>query len=266
MLFLNIFLVGKAQILDTISLQEFKDLKYKQVKALFENDEDGLDLIKKSHTRKINSYVFFGLSVPLAVTLNPTIWIPLTPAVIKLSNNTQKSLYNKLRYYERVKYNLDTVVLKSTKDSNINFYKYANSTFDIDLKDFVKLTNKELIKNYGFNDTAKWIIEYSKGNNINKNSVRSIGIISIMLGGLSYYYTIYYYINHVDFPPQAGIFTGTPLIIGGIYLWHQANQIKASNIEIFYNLQHYYLNHTVPKEIEKFIKNKREKYKPRPLF
>ena len=60
--------VTQAQILDSISLKEFKTLKYKQVKALYQNDEDGLELIKKSHTRKINSYVFLGLSVPFAVT------------------------------------------------------------------------------------------------------------------------------------------------------------------------------------------------------
>ncbi|MFA9214169.1 MAG: hypothetical protein ACEQSR_10040 [Candidatus Methylacidiphilales bacterium] len=109
LLFLTVnALVVQAQVLDTISLKEFKTLKYKPVKALYQNDKDGLELIKKSHTRKINSYVFFGLSVPFAVTLNPSIWMPLTPAVIKLSNNTKKSLYNKLRYYERVKYNRDT--------------------------------------------------------------------------------------------------------------------------------------------------------------
>jgi hypothetical protein len=50
-LLLSVFLIGKAQILDSISLKEFKTLKYKQVKALYQNDEDGLELIKKSHTR-----------------------------------------------------------------------------------------------------------------------------------------------------------------------------------------------------------------------
>jgi hypothetical protein len=89
-------LLAKAQVLDTVSLEEFKTLKYKQVKALYQNDEEGLELIKKSHTRKINSYVFFGLSVPFAVTLNPSIWMPLTPAVIKLKYHHEILYYTSI--------------------------------------------------------------------------------------------------------------------------------------------------------------------------
>ncbi|MBJ7428942.1 MAG: hypothetical protein JHD28_08305, partial [Bacteroidia bacterium] len=116
--------VVQAQVLDTISLKEFKTLKYKQVKALYAADEYALDLIQKNRKRKINSYVFLGLSVPFAVTLNPTFQIPLGIGLYKYTNNTKNKLYNRLKYHERVKYNLDTISSKYSNDSNSGNYKF----------------------------------------------------------------------------------------------------------------------------------------------
>lgn len=265
-LLLSVFLIGKAQILDSISLKEFKTLKYKQVKALYQNDEDGLELIKKSHTRKINSYVFLGLSVPFAVTLNPTIIFPLGIASIKLSNNTKWSLYNKLKYYERLKYNLDTAVLKIPKDSNVNFYNYVNYTFDIDLKDFDKLSNQKIMEKYGFNDTSKWIIEYSKGSNISKVVIFCTSVGTLILGA-SFYATGVKSITHPEgFPYQIAFIMGTPLVVSGIWLGIHGIKMKSPKINIYNNLKQYYTKHAVSSPLAKYIKNRREQYKPKPFL
>jgi len=258
--------VTQAQVLDTITLDEFKALKYKQVKALFQNDEDGLDLIKKSHTRKINSYVFFGLSVPFAVTLNPSIWMPLTPAVIKLSNNTKRSLYHKLRYYERVKYNLDTVVSKIPKDSSLNFYKYANFTFEINLEDFKKLSNQKIMEEYGFNDTSRWIIEYSKGKGSSKVIIIGTGALSLFLGGSMYAAGISSINKYDAFPYQFSFLLGTPLVVSGIWLDVYGIKMKDAKTEIYNNLKQYYITHNVSKTMAKYIQNKREQFKPKPFL
>lgn len=258
--------VTQAQVLDTITLDEFKALKYKQVKALFQNDEDGLDLIKKSHTRKINSYMFFGLSVPFAVTLNPSIWMPLTPAVIKLSNNTKRSLYHKLRYYERVKYNLDTVVSKIPKDSSLNFYKYANFTFEINLEDFKKLSNQKIMEEYGFNDTSRWIIEYSKGRGFSKVIIISTGALSLFLGGSMYAAGISSINKYDAFPYQFSFLLGTPLVVSGIWLEVYGIKMKDAKTEIYNNLKQYYITHNVSKTMAKYIQNKREQFKPKPFL
>lgn len=256
--------VTQAQILDTISLDEFKTLKYKQVKALYQNDEDGLELIKKSHTRKINSYVFFGLSVPFAVTLNPSIWMPLTHAVIKLSNNTKRSLYYKLKYYERVKYNLDTVTLKAPKDSSLNFYKYANSTFDVNLVDFKKLSKEEIKKQYGMNDTSNWIIENPEWSNISKVTIITTGASTLLLGTAIYALSVKSIINPNAFPYPVMVFiVGTPFVVTGIWLTSYGSKMKGSKIELYNNLKQYYTTHAVSSSMAKYIKYKREQYKPK---
>jgi hypothetical protein len=123
LIFLSFFIYAgiKAQVLDTLSLRGFKALKHKQIKALYAGDKNALDLIKKNQTRKINSYIFFGLSVPFAVTLDQAFFFPFTIAIVKNSNNTKRSLYNKLLYHERVKYQKDT--LKMSIPSDTNSYK-----------------------------------------------------------------------------------------------------------------------------------------------
>jgi hypothetical protein len=257
---------AQSQILDTISLEKFKALKYKQLKLLYQNDEDGLELIKKSHTRKINSYVFFGLSVPFAVTLNPSIWMPLTPAVIKLSNNTKKNLYNKLRYYERMKYNLDTVVSKVPKDSNLNFYKYANTTFDINLEDFKKLSNKKIMEEYGFNDTSRWIIEYSKGKGFSKGIIIGTGALALFFGGSMYAAGISSINKYDAFPYQLSFLLGTSFVVSGIWLEIYGIKMKDAKTEIYTNLKQYYTTHNVSKTMAKYIQYKREQYKPKPFL
>jgi hypothetical protein len=255
-----------SQILDTISLPEFKGLKHKQIKALYANDEYALDLIQKNRKRKINSYVFLGLSVPFAVTLNPTFQFPLGIGLYKYANNTKKKLYKRLKYHERIKYNLDTISSKYfidtisnkySNDTNSVNYKFYNYSFDLSIDDFNKLSKKEIVDSYGFNDTAKWIIEYSKGKVLSKVLILTTGAGSLMFGGL-----IYLFATIPDgIPYQMAFVMGTPFVISGI--WLEVNGIKMKNpkIEVYNNLKQYYTTHSVSSSMAKYIKNKREQYK-----
>jgi hypothetical protein len=255
-------LLAKAQVLDTVSLEEFKTLKYKQVKALYQNDEAGLELIKKSHTRKINSYVFFGLSVPFAVTLNPAFQVPLGIGLYKYTNNTKYKLYKRLKYHERVKYNLDTISSKYSNDSNSGSYKFYNYSFDLSFDEFNKLNKKEIINTYGFNDTAKWIIEYSKGKVYSRVLVLTTGAGSLMFDGL-----IYLFATIPDgLPYQVAFVMGTPLVISGVWLGVNGIKMKNPKIEVYNNLKQYYTTHAVSSSMAKYIKYKREQYKPKPLL
>jgi hypothetical protein len=207
-----------------------------------------------------------GLSVPFAVTLNPTIIFPLGIASIKLSNNTKWSLYNKLKYYERLKYNLDTAVLKIPKDSNVNFYNYVNYTFDIDLKDFDKLSNQKIMEKYGFNDTSKWIIEYSKGSNISKVVIFCTGVGTLTLGTSFYAFGVRSITHTNGIPYQMALVLGTPLVISGIWLVVNGIKMKSFKIEVYNNLKQYYTTHAVSSSMAKYIKNRREQHKPKPFL
>ncbi len=254
--------ISQAQVLDTLSLEEFKALKYKQVKALYQNDEAGLELIKKSHTRKINSYVFFGLSVPFAVTLNPAFQVPLGIGLYKYTNNTKYKLYKRLKYHERVKYNLDTISSKYSNDSNSGSYKFYNYSFNLSFDYFNKLSKKEMVDLYGFNDTAKWIIEYSKGKVHSKALILTTGAASLMFGGL-----IYLFATIPDgIPFQMAFVMGTPLVISGVWLGVNGIKMKNPKIEVYNNLKLYYTTHAVSSSMAKYINYKREQYKPKPLL
>lgn len=271
MLLLGVFFIGNAQVLDSISLKEFKAIKYKQVKALYTFDEEALDIIKKSHTRKINAYVFFGLSVPFAVTLNPSIWMPLTPAVIKFSNNTKQSLYNKLLYYERVKYNKDTIKMAILTDTNSNLYKYLNYEFDITFEQFKALGHEKQKALYNINDTTQYIFDYSftfKNNTelsyVGSSLLFTISTFMFFEGTMAYLAKGDLYFIPVTILVGAGtIFTSL-----GIYVWpNKEYRKKMDNQRILYNnLQQYYLSHKVYPEVAKYIKSKREQYKPKPLL
>lgn len=270
-LFLTVFIVGKAQVLDTISLQEFKGLKHKQIKALYTADEEALNIIKKSHTRKINAYVFFGLSVPFAVTLNPFIWIPLTPAVIKLSNNTKQSLYNKLLYYERVKYNKDTIKMVIPIDTNSYLYKYTKYEFDMTFEQFKALGHEKQKALFNINDTTQFIFDYS---NTFKNNTELSYVGSTLLFTFSTY--VFFegtmaYLAKGDMyfiPVTILLGAGTIFTSLGIYVWpNKEYRKKMDNQRILFNyLQQYYLSHKVYPEVAKYIKSKRERYKPKPLI
>lgn len=264
-------LVTQAQILDTISLDEFKTLKYKQVKALYQNDEDGLELIKKSHTRKINSYVFFGLSVPFAVTLNPSIWMPLTPAVIKLSNNTKRSLYYKLKYYERVKYNKDTIKMVIPEDTNSYVYKYANYEFDMTFEKFKALGKERQSALLNINDTTQYIFDYSinystakVGQYILSGLSLTFGALFLSIGVTSYLSKGYEY----RVPMIFGTGIGTASTLLGVYLWPSKEFLQKNDKQkqTYNNLQQYYLTHKVYSEMATYIKNRREQYKPKPFL
>ena len=254
--------IAQAQVLDTISLDEFKSLKYKQVKALYQNDEDGMVLIKKSHTRKINSYVFLGLSVPFAVTLNPAFQVPLGIGLYKYTNNTKYKLYKRLKYHERVKYNLDTISSKYSNDSNSGNYKFYNYSFDLSFDDFNKLNKKEIVDLYGFNDTAKWILEYSKGKVYSRVLTLTAGAGSLMFGGL-----IYLFATIPDgIPYQMAFVMGTPLVISGVWLGVNGIKMGDAKTDIYNNLKQYYTTHAVSSSMAKYIQYKREQYKPKPLL
>ena len=257
MLFLTVFIIGKAQVLDTISLQEFKGLKHKQIKALYAADEYALDLIQKNRKRKINSYVFLGLSVPFAVTLNPTFQFPLGIGLYKYANNTRKKLYLRLKYHERVKYNLDTISSKYSNDTNSGNYKFYNYLFNLTFDDFNKLSKQEIVNSYGFNDTAKWIIEYSKGKVYPRVLVLTTGAVSLMYGGLIYLFAM----SPNGIPYQMAFVMGTPFVISGVWLGVNGIKMKNPKIEVYNNLKQYYTTHSVSSSMAKYIKNKREQYK-----
>lgn len=271
MLFFNIFLVGKAQFLDSISLKEFKAIKYKQVKALYAADEEALDIIKKSHTRKINAYVFFGLSVPFAVTLNPSIWIPLTPAVIKLTNNTKESLYNKLLYYERVKYNKDTIKMAIPTDTNSYLYKYTKYEFDMTFEQFKVLGKVRQLALFNINDTTQYIFDYSINYAAAKEARYLLSGLSLTFGALflSIGFTSYIYKGYeYQVPMIFGTGIGTASTLLGAYLWPSKEFLQKNDgqKQTYNNLQQYYLTHKVYNDLARYIKNKREYYKPKPLI
>jgi len=263
--------VVQAQVLDTISLKEFKTLKYKQVKALYAADEHGLNLVKKSHTRKINSYVFFGLSVPFAVTLNPTFIFPLGIASIKLSNNTKRSLYNKLKYYERVKYNMDTIKMVIPEDTNSYKYKYANYEFDVTLDEFKALGLEKQKAMFNINDTTQFIFDYS---NTFKYNTEYTYIACTLLFALSSYF---FYEGRTAFidkgemyfiPVTFFVASGIGFSSLGIYAFpgkKQKNKMDMNRI-LYTNIQQYYLTHKVYPVVARFIKNRREHHKPKPFL
>lgn len=261
----------KAQILDTLTLKDFKALRHKQIKALYSGDKNALDLIKKNQTRKINSYIFFGLSVPFAVTLDQAFFFPFTIAIVKNSNNTKKSLYNKLLYYERAKYQKDTLKMSIPSDTNSYKYQYAHHVFNMTLAEFKALGYNKQHKLLIINDTTQYIFDYYDKYQTSNYAAPVVSSIFWGGGALFYAYGAANYFWRTDgyqvLVPLC-LVAGTISSLIGFYTIPTDKEIRKFDVEgqTYNSLQLYYLTHNVHSDMARYIKNRREQYKPKPLF
>lgn len=266
MLFLNIFLVGKAQVLDTISLKEFRGLKHKQIKALYAADADAIKIIKGNKNSRILSSVFYGVSGALSIPYNPIMLFPLGVAVIIHSKNTHKNLYNKLLYYERVKYNKDTVKMIIPIDTNTNKYKYANNKFDITLEEYKALDKQQQLALFNINDTTQYIFDYTKKYKRTKYLKPLISGFFIYSSVFFTYYGIKSY-SHIESEDPMSGFGVTPYVaiftLAGIYFAPSKTEFidLDSQRQVYNNLQQYYLTHKVNPKLARYIQIRREQYK-----
>ena len=253
--------IAQAQVLDTISLDEFKSLKYKQVKALYQNDEDGMELIKKSHTRKINSYVFLGLSVPFAALNNPIFMPLIATSIIKYNNNTKLKLYHKLLNYGKPNAFSDTILQVKDIDSNSSKFRFENYIFNMSYNDFDKLSRAEMIEYFNVNDTTQAILENYRNEIVTKRINNTIGIFSLGFGllnlGLSVgSVVIDGYKNEYFIPIIATSFIGVSFTSLSYYLLQKGMKLTNNDIKLeTYNaLMKYYTTHQFNSKVH--LKNK----------
>ncbi len=254
-------LVTQAQVLDTLSLEEFKTLKYKQIKALYQNDEEGLGLIKKSHSRKINSYVFLGLSVPFAAFNNPVFMPLIATSIIKYNNNTKLKLYHKLINYGKANTFLDTILQVQIIDSNSSKFRFDNYIFNMSYNDFDKLSRAEMISYFNVNDTTLTILEIYRNKIVTKRINNTVGIFSLGFGllnlGLSVgSVVIDGYKNEYFIPIIATSFIGVSFTSLSYYLFRQSMKLTNNDIKLdTYNaLMKYYTTHQFNSKF--YLKNK----------
>ncbi|MFA9214357.1 MAG: hypothetical protein ACEQSR_11005 [Candidatus Methylacidiphilales bacterium] len=134
------------------------------------------------------------------------------------------------------------------------------------MEDFKKLSNQKIMEEYGFNDTSRWIIEYSKGKGFSKGIIIGTGALSLFLGGNMYAVGISSINKYDAFPYQFSFLFGTTLVVSGVWLEVYGIKMKDAKTEIYNNLKQYYTTHNVSKKMAKYIQYKREHYKPKPFL
>jgi hypothetical protein len=262
LLFVFIVLIAQAQVLDTISLDKFKTLNYNQLKAMCQNDTDGLELIKKSHKRKINSYVFLVLSVPFAAFNNPIFMPLLATSIIKYSNNTKVKLYQKLSNDENSSSFSDTILQMQVIDSNSSKFRFDNYIFNMSYEDFDKLSRAEMINYFNVNDTTQAILEDYRNNVVTRRFNYSVGTYSLGFGllliGLSAgSIVIDGYKNEYFIPIIATSCIGISFTSLSYYLFRKSMKLTNGDIKLeTYNaLMKYYTTHQFENKVYLKIRN-----------
>jgi hypothetical protein len=249
--------VSFSQVFDTISYNEFKHLKNRQIKSLFENDEVALHIINKNRKRKIIAYSLDALCVPFAVTLNPTVQFPLLAAFLTHVNNTKRILYSKLYWYENKKYSKDTIQMAISQDTNEYRYKYQHHIFDLNYQDFRSLVKTKKYDKLIINDTVQFIINYYRNTKWVVITKVALGI-GASFSGLFGLITTPMLSREVPLPLRivyAGFSAG--FCVGGYYLM-KGNESK--NKKIYSMINQYYKFHKLDASIERYIKSKRAYY------
>ena len=263
MLFFYILLDGKAQVLDTISLKEFSGLKHKQIKALYAADEDANEIIKGNRNSRILASVLYGVSGALSIPYNPIMLFPLGVAVIIHSKNTRKNLYNKLLYFERIKYNKDTLKMAIPNDSNSYKFKYANHVFDISLEAFKSLGRDKQLALFNINDTTQYIFDYTKKYKRTKYLKPILSGFCLGSGAFFLGSSVSLFI-HTDYAFFVSATTiGLVSTLAGIYISPSKTEFidLASQRQVFNNLKLYYLEHKVNPNLLRYIQIRREQFK-----
>jgi hypothetical protein len=262
-LLLGVFFIGKAQVLDTISLKEFSGLKYKQIKALYAADADAIEIIKGNKNSRILASVLYGVSGALSITYNPIMLFPLGVAVIIHSKNTHKNLYNKLLYFERIKYNKDTLKMAIPNDTNSYKFKYGNHVFDISLENFKAFDKDKQLALFNINDTTQYIFDYTKKYKRTKYLKPILSGFCLGSGAFFLGSSVSLFI-HKDYASFVSATTiGWVSTLAGIYIAPSKTEFidLAGQRQVFNNLKLYYLEHKVNPKLLRYIQIRREQFK-----
>ncbi|MCX6187628.1 MAG: hypothetical protein NTU43_11650 [Bacteroidetes bacterium] len=246
-----------SQVFDTISYNEFKHLKNRQIKSLFENDDYALHIINKNRKRKIIAYSLDALCVPFAVTLNPTVQLPLLAAFLTHIKNTKRILYSKLYWYENKKYSKDTIQMAISQDTNDYRYKYQHHIFDLSYQDFKSLVKTKQYDKLIINDTIQFIFDYYKNRTWLIIAKNTFGVGSSILGLYGLIFTPVLS-NELPLPLKIGFLSmSTGLCVGGYYLM-RGNESK--NKKIYSMITQYYKYHRLDNIFNNYIKRKKKFY------
>ncbi len=258
----------KAQMLDSISIKQFKQCSFKELKKIYKNEPKAIRSIKVFRRNRILAYTLYGASIallPANETVGPVWAFALVGGIYLNVKNSKAQLYNQLRTYEKF-HPIKKNTIVSDSDLLVKPYHVTSKTpqindsvFTISLKEFKKLSYDEIKIQFNVNDTTHLIFKLfeqteKKFDNAILGSIcyPLIGVLAYAVGGSPFSNKEEIVVSIVFIP--ISIIASVVCISSATY-----NYEYITRENLYYSFKNYFTYHTFDYRTETYIKNNMNK-------